>query len=81
MKKNNVVAKRFIRALKNKIYKYMSSIWKYVYINKLDEVVNKHNNTYHQKIKMNSVDVNPSIYIDFYKENNKEVLNLKLASM
>ena len=43
----SVVAERFIRTLKNKIYKYMTSISKNVYIAKLDDIVNKYNNTYH----------------------------------
>ena len=41
-----LVAERFIRTLENKIYKYMTSISKNVYINKLDEIVNEYNNTY-----------------------------------
>ena len=61
----SVVAERFIRTLKNKIYQYMTSVSKYVYINK-DEIVNKkYNNTYHSTIKMKFVDLNSSIYIDF----------------
>ena len=60
-----VVAERFMRTLKNKIYKYMSSISKNVYIDKLDDIVNKYNNTYHRIIKMKPVDVKPNIYIDF----------------
>ena len=47
----------FIRTSKNKIYKYMTSISKSVYINKLDDIVNKYNNTYHRTIKMEPVDV------------------------
>ena len=43
-----------------------------MYIDILDDTVNKCNNTYHRTIKMNPVDVNPSIYIDFNKENNKK---------
>ena len=43
----SVVAEWFIRILKNKIYKYMTSISKNVYIDKLDDIVNKYNNTYH----------------------------------
>ena len=43
-----------------------------MYINKLDEIVNKYNNTYQGTIKTKPVDVKPSIYIDFNKENNKE---------
>ena len=39
------VAKRFIRTIKNKIYKYLTSISKNVYIDKLDDVVNEYNNT------------------------------------
>ena len=38
---NSVIAERFIRALKNKIYKYMTSISKNVYIDKLDDIVKK----------------------------------------
>ena len=47
----SVVAERFIRMLKNKIYKYMSSVSKKVYIDKLD-IVNKYNNAYHNTIKI-----------------------------
>ena len=46
------VAERFIRTLKNKICKYMTSISKNVYIDKLDEIVNRCNNKYHRTIKM-----------------------------
>ena len=42
----SVVAERFIRTLKNKIYKYMTAISKNVYIDKLDGMVNEYNNTY-----------------------------------
>ena len=52
----SVVAKRFIRTLKNKIYHYMTSISKNVYIDKLNDIVNKYNNTYHSTIKMKPVD-------------------------
>ena len=68
----SVIAERFIRTLKNKIYKYMTSISKNVYIDKLDDIVNKYNNTYHRTTKMKPVDANPSIHIDFNKENNKD---------
>ena len=53
----SVVGERFIRTLKNKIYKYMNSISKNVYIDKLDDIVNKYNNTCHSTIKMKPVDV------------------------
>ena len=53
----SVVAERFIRTLKSKIYKYMTSISKNVYIDKLDDIVNKYNSTYHTTIKMKPIDV------------------------
>ena len=53
----SVVAERFIRILKNKIYKYMTSVSKNIYVNKLDYIVNKYNNTYHSTIRMKAVDV------------------------
>ena len=58
----SVVAERFIRTLKNKIYKYMTEISKNIYINKLDDIVNQYNNTYHRIIKMKPVDVKDNTY-------------------
>ena len=63
----SVVAERFIRTLKNKIYKYMTAISKNVYIDKLDDIVNEYNNTYHRTIKINPVDVKNNTYIDSVK--------------
>ena len=64
----SVVAERFIRTLKTKIYKYMTSISKNVYINKLDNIINEHSNTYHITIKMKPADVNGNTYIDSSKD-------------
>ena len=61
----SVVAERFIRTLKTKIYKYMTSVSKNVYINKLDDIVGEYNNTYHRTTKMKPVDVKDNTYIDF----------------
>ena len=58
----SVVAERFIRTLKNNIYKYMTGISKNVYINKLDDIVKEYNNTYHTSIKMKPVNVENNIY-------------------
>ena len=63
----SVIAERFIRTLNNKIYKYMTSISKNVYIDKLDDIVKKYNNTYHTTIKMKPVDVKDNTYIDAKK--------------
>ena len=66
----SVIAERFIRTLKNKIYKYITSISKNVSINKLDDIVKKYNNTYHISIKMKPVGVKDNTYINFKKEVN-----------
>ena len=68
-KKKSVLVERFIRTLKNKIYKYMTSTSKNAYIDKLDDIVSEYKNTYHRTIKMNPIDINLSMYIGFKKEN------------
>ena len=71
--RKSVVAERFIRTLKSKIYKHMTSISKNVYIDKLDDIVNEYNNTYHTTIKMKLIDVKDNTYINTDKEiNNKD---------
>ena len=69
----SVVTERFIRTLKGKIYKYMTSISKNVYIDKLDGIVDQYNNTYHTTIKMKPIDAKDNTYINTDKEmNNKD---------
>ena len=53
----SVVAERFMKTLKTEIYKYMTLISKDIYINKLDDIINKYNNTYHSTIETIPVDV------------------------
>ena len=60
----SVVAKRFIRTITNKICKYMTSISKSVYIDKLDDIVNEYNNTKHRTTKMKPIDVKDNKYSD-----------------
>ena len=65
----------------------MTLISKNVYIDKLDDIVNRYNNAYHKIIKIIKyhkiiiikIDVKPSKYIDFNKDNDMEGLNLKLV--
>ena len=64
---NKVVVEGFIKTLKTKTYKYMTAISKNVYIDKVDDIVNEYNNTYHRTIKTKSVDVKYNTYIDFEK--------------
>ena len=69
----SVVAERFIKTLKSKIYKHMTSISKIVYIDKLIDIVDEYNNTYHVTIKMKPIDVKDNTYINTDKEiNNKD---------
>ena len=77
--RKSVVAERFIRTLKNKIYKYMTSISKNVYIDKLDDIVDEHNNTYHRSINMKPVDVKDNTYINFKKEVNDKSPKFKVG--
>ena len=66
----SVVAERFIRTLKNKLYKHMTATGKNVYY-VLDDVVNTYNNTKHSTIKMKPIDVgynNKRVYIDEHNE-------------
>ena len=72
MKKGLLLMKNLFEPEKDNIYKYMT-ISKNVYTNKLDDIVNKYNNTYHNTIKMKPVDVKSNAYIDSSKEiNNKD---------
>ena len=75
----SVIAERFIRTLKNKIYKYMTSISKNVHIDKLDDIVRKDNNAYHTSIKMKPVDVKANTYIDFKKNVNDKDPKFKVG--
>ena len=75
----SVIAERFIRTLQNKTYKYMTSISKNVYIDKLDDIVREYNNTYHTSIKMKTIDVKHNTCIDFKKESNDKNPKFKVG--
>ena len=80
-KGKSVVAKGFIRTLKNKVYKYMSSISKNVYIDKLDNILNEYNNTYHRTIKMKPIDAKKIHILILIKKLMIKILNFKLVIM
>ena len=75
----SVVTERFIRTLKSKIYRYMTSISKNVYIDILDDIVNEYNNTYHTTIKMKPIDVKDNTYINTDKETNDKDPKFKVG--
>ena len=60
----SVVAERFIRTLKNKIFKHMTAISKNVYFDALDDIVNKYNNTVHIIIETKAIDVTDGYYAE-----------------
>ena len=78
-KGKSVVPERFIRTLKNKIYKYMPSILKNVYIDKLDDIVNEYNNTHHRTIKMKPINIKDNTYINIDKEVNDKDPKFKVG--
>ena len=79
--RKSVTAERFIRTLRNKIYKYMSSVSENVFIDKLDDINNKYNNTFHSTIKMKADEVKSNTYIDFNKEINNKDRKLKIVEI
>ena len=74
-----VIAERFIKIVKNKTYNCMAAISKNVYINKLNDLVNKYNNTCHSTIKIKLADVKSTTNIDSSKEINNKSPNLKIG--
>ena len=79
-----VVVERFIRTLKNKICKLkklIKKIKKNVYIDKLDDIVNKYNNTYQSTIKMKPVDLKSSTHIDYCKKVNDKDPKFKIGDI
>ena len=76
----SVVAERFIGTLKTKIYKYMTSVSKNVYIDKLEDIVDEYNNTYHRTTKTKPVHVKDNTHI-LKKKLMIKILNSKLTIM
>ena len=75
----SVIAERFIKTLKNKIYKYMTSISKTMHVDKLNDIVKKYSNTYHKTIKTKPADVNQTHILTLVKKLIVKILNLKLV--
>ena len=67
----SVVAERFLRTLKNKIYKHMTAISKNVYFDILN-IVDKYKNTYHKTIKMKPIDVKNDCFAEYNEESNEK---------
>ena len=75
----SVVAERFIRTLKNKIFKHMTAVSKNVYFDVLDDIVNKYNNTVHRTIKMKPIDVTSDSYAEYNEDSNEKDPKFKVG--
>ena len=63
-----VVAETFIKALKNTIFKHMTTLPKNVYIDVLNDIVNKYNNSVHRTIKIKPIDVTGDSYVEYNED-------------
>ena len=75
----SIVAERFIRTLKNKIFKYMAAISKNVCFDVLDDIVDKYNNTNHRTVKMKPIDVTGDSYAKYNQNSNKKDPKFKVG--
>ena len=77
----SVVAERFIRTSKIKIFKHTTAVSKNIYFDVLDDIVDKYNNTVHRTIKIKPIEVN-YYYAEYIEDpSNRKILNLKLVTM
>ena len=68
----SIVAERFLRTLKSKIYKHMTAVSKNVYFDVLNDIVDEYNNTYHRTIKMKPIDVKSYFFAEYNDESNEK---------
>ena len=71
IEQKSVVAERFIRTLKKKIFKHMLSISKNIYFDVLDDIVNNYNDTVHRTTKMKPIDVISDSYAEYNEDSNE----------
>ena len=74
-----VVAERFIKTLKNKIFKQMTAVSKNVSLDVLDDIVNKYNNTFHRTIKMKPIDVKSDSFAEYNVDSNEKDTKFKVG--
>ena len=76
--RKSVVAERITRTLKHQIFKHMTTISKNVYIDVLNDIVNRYNNTVHRTIKMKPIDVTGDSYVEYNENFNKKCPKFKV---
>ena len=77
----SLVAERFIRTLKNKIYKHMTAVSKNVFIDKLHDIINEYKSTYDRTIKMKPIEVKDQTDVDYSKEGHDNDLKFKIGDL
>ena len=77
--RKSVLAERFIKNLKNKIYKHMTTVGKNIYIDDLDDIVKKYNNAVHSSIKMKPKDVTDDSFVEDSEETNEKDPKFKVG--
>ena len=75
----SVFAERFIRMLKNKIFKHMAAVSKNVYVDVLDYMFDKDSNTVHRTIKLKPIDVTSDSYAEYDEDSNEKELKFKVG--
>ena len=75
----SVVAERFVRTIKNKIYKHMKANSKNVYFDVLDNIVDEYNNAYHKTIKMKPIDFKNDFFAEYNRESNEKDPKFKVG--
>ena len=78
-KRKSVVAERFIRNLKNKIFKHMRAVSKNVYFDVLYDIVNKYNNAVHRSIKIKPIDVTSDSYAEYNEDSDEKDPKFKVV--
>ena len=76
-----VVAERFIRTLKKKIFKHMPAVSKNVYFDVLDDIVNKYNSTVHRTMAMKPVDVTSDFYAEYNEDSKQKDTEFKVGDL
>ena len=75
----SVVAERFIRTLKNKIFKHMTAIQQNICFDVLHDIVDKYNSTVHRTIKVKSIEVTDDYYAEYNEIANKKYPKFKVG--
>ena len=80
MKGNLLLLKDLLELLKKKIYRHMAAIFKNVYFDVLDYIVDKYKNTYHNTIKMKPIDVKNNNFTKYNEESNEKDPKFKIGN-